>query len=117
MSSEPFAKLAAIDAGGWTRINLADDNYAIPPQPPRWCGLIYEHKRHLLSGPPESAKTLLAWVVLLTAMREGANVAAVDFELGPEATRLLLTELGFTLEELAAVHYFEPDTEPIQADI
>jgi hypothetical protein len=97
--------------GGWKRINLADERYAVKPEPPAW-GLIYRGKRHKISGPPESAKTLIAYALLLEAVRSGATVAAIDFELGPEATRLMLEELGFTLEQIRQVHYFEPDTEP-----
>lgn len=101
----------------WQRINLADDRYAIEPAPPEWCGLVYRGRRHKISGPPESAKTLIAYVLMLEAVRDGANVAVIDFELGPEATRLLLTDLGFTLEQLATVHYFEPDSEPTDEQI
>jgi hypothetical protein len=101
----------------WQRIDLADARYAVTAEPPRYSGLIYAQKRHLISGPPESVKTLFAWAILRDAMRDGAKVAAADFEMGPEATRLLLVELGFTLEEIAAVHYFEPEIEPEPADI
>jgi hypothetical protein len=98
-------------ATSWARINIADDRYAVPPAPPCW-ELLYRKKRHALSGPPESAKTMIALILLLTAMRAGATVAIIDFELGPEAIRLLLVELGATLEEIAAIYYVEPETEP-----
>lgn len=97
---------------GWQRLNLADDAYAIPAEPPAILGLLYNGKRHVISGPPESTKTLVAYRLLLEALREGQTVAIVDFEMGPTAARRLLEDIGATADELAAIHYYEPDTPP-----
>lgn len=101
------------DPGGWTRIDLADDIYAVPADPPAVEGLLYATRRHVISGPPESAKTLITYILLLLALRDGAPVAIIDFEMGPVGSRRLLTDLGATLDELRAIYYVTPETPPI----
>jgi hypothetical protein len=101
----------------WPTVNLADPAYAIPPDPPAIAGLLYEGKRHVLSGPQESAKTLIAYHLLVLALRTGLPVAIVDLEMGPVATRRMLTDLGTTTAELALIHYTEPGGAPTTADI
>jgi hypothetical protein len=101
----------------WPTVNLADPAYAIPPDPPAIAGLLYEGKRHVASGPQESAKTLIAYHLLLQALRSGAGVGIVDLEMGPVATRRMLTDLGATASELAALVYTEPTGPPTEADI
>lgn len=100
------------EPGSWAPINLADDMYAIPPDPPCVLGLIYEARRHVLSGPPESAKTLVAYICLLTAHRQRMPVAIIDFEMGPVAARRLLHELGATIDELRDIYYVSPTDPP-----
>lgn len=100
------------EGGSWTRVNLTDPAYLIPPEPPAIQGLLYAAKRHVLSGPQESAKTLIAYHLLLQAQRDGHPVAIVDFEMGPVAARRLLADLGATPDELAAIYYTEPDGPP-----
>jgi AAA domain len=108
----------------WQRVNLAAPEYATKTPPPDHLDLFYRGRRHVLSGPPESVKTLLAWIAALDFIRGGrapagepAAVAHVDFEIGPNATRELLTDLGATIDELEQVHYFEPDGPPSADDI
>jgi hypothetical protein len=102
----------------WQPLNLTAAEYAQKTDPPRYCGLVYERRRHLFSGPPESAKTLLAWIVALEAMRRhGAGVAHIDFEMGPHATRELLEDLGATADEIRSVYYVEPDGPPDEHDL
>jgi AAA domain len=102
----------------WQPLNLTADEYAKPTEPPVILGLIYRGKRHALSGPPESAKTLLALAIGLEWYRAGlGRFALIDFEQGPPATRLLLEELGATEAELADVYYVEADAPPTSADI
>ena len=101
----------------WKPLNLAAPEYAQPSEPPSVCGLIYRGKRHLLSGPPEASKTLLALIVALEEIRAGSAVAFIHFESGPAETRRLLEDLGATADELAAVLYYEPDGPPDDADI
>lgn len=102
----------------WQRINLADAEFAIPTEPPVTCGLIYRAKRHAISGPPESAKTLTALIFGLEHMRAGrGSFAIIDFEMGEHATRLLLEDLGATSDEIASVYYVFPEGPPDEADI
>jgi hypothetical protein len=101
----------------WQALNLAAPEFAKPSEPPTTCGLIYRGKRHLLSGPPEAAKTLLALIVALEEIRGGGCVAFVDFESGPAETRRVLEDLGATRGELSSVFYFEPDGPPDEETI
>jgi hypothetical protein len=101
----------------WPTVNLADPQYAIPPDPPAIAGLLYEGKRHVASGPQESAKTLIAYSLLVLALRAGNPVAIVDLEMGPVATRRMLSDLGAEPAELAAIHYTEPNGAPTTGDI
>lgn len=98
--------------GGWARIDLSDPEYAIPPKPPAILGLLYDEKRHVISGSPESAKTLIAYLAVLAALRQGRQVAILDFEMGPQSARRLLDDLGATLNELRAIYYVNPDEPP-----
>jgi len=102
------------EGGSWARVNLTDPAYLIPPEPPAIQGLLYAAKRHVLSGPQESAKTLIAYHLLLQAHRDGHPVAIVDFEMGPVAARRLLHDLGATPDEIAAIYYTEPEGPPDQ---
>jgi hypothetical protein len=102
----------------WQPLNLAAADYDVLPERPVIGGLLYAGKRHGVSGPPESIKTVFAWILAREHVRAGNAVAVVDFEMGPHATRRLLLDLGFTLEELRdQVLYFESPEEPGSADI
>lgn len=100
----------------WQALNLAADVYSKPSEPPTRCGLIYAGKRHLISGPPEAAKTLLALIFAIEEIRAGGTIAIIDFESGPAETRRLLEDLGATLEEITTILYFEPDAAPTDSD-
>jgi hypothetical protein len=103
----------------WEPLNLAASEYAVDPEPPHddYHGLLYAGKRHVVSAPTESLKTLIVLVLVLHAIRAGRVVAVIDFEMGAHATRRLLVDLGATDDELAAVYYVEPDGPPSAADI
>jgi hypothetical protein len=102
----------------WERLNLASSEFATPPEPPAFSGLIYRGARHLLIGEPETFKTTVGWIVALEAKRgHGLIVAAIDFESGPAGTRRLLTDLGATHDELGAIYYVAPDQPPSRDDI
>ena len=103
----------------WEPINLASPTYAVDPEPPHpdFHGLLYVGKRHVVSAPTESLKTLTMQALLLNAIRAGRVVACVDLEMGPHATRRLLTDLGATADELAAVYYVQPNGPPTAADL
>src|SRR5829696_7346612 len=98
-------------------LNLASLDYAKPSERPAYCDLIYKGKRHAISGPPETAKTLLALIIALHAHRAGTRVAFIDFESGPAETRRVLADLGASLEEIAALYYWEADGPPEDDDL
>lgn len=116
LSDVPDIPDMSISANGqpdsWTRIDLSDPAYAIPPDPPAILDLIYHARRHVLSGAPESAKTLVSYILILTALRHQHPVAIIDFEMGPTAARRLLHELGATQDELASIYYVAPEHPP-----
>jgi hypothetical protein len=102
----------------WQPLNLATSDYDTPPQPPDIGGLLYGGKRHVISGPPESIKTVITWILALEHLRAGNTIAVVDFEMGPYATRRLLLDLGFTLDEISRrVVYYDAPSEPTTLDI
>jgi AAA domain len=101
----------------WEPINLASSNFAQPSDPPSIADLIYASLRHVLSGPPESLKTLIALILALEHVRAGGKVAYVDFEMGPVAVRRMLDDLGATLDEIRAFSYYEPDGPPTLDDL
>lgn len=100
----------------WLPIKLSgvsDD----PPMPPTLGGLnlVYPGKRHLFSGPQESAKTLAAYIIGLSVVRDGGRTMLIDFEMGPRDAKRRLRELGATDEELESIDYIEPET-PLTAE-
>ena len=106
-------------ARAWQRTDLTLPEYAAPTEPPSICDLIYTGKRHAISGPPETSKTLLTLIIGLTHIRQTPEetFALIDFEMGGNATRLLLQDLGATLNEIARVYYVEASQQPELADI
>jgi hypothetical protein len=103
----------------WQPLNLASSEYELEPDPPHpdYSGLLYVGKRHVVSAPTESLKTMIVMAIALDAIRAGRKMASIDFEMGPHAMRRLLVDLGATQEELATVHYVQPDGPPSKADI
>jgi AAA domain len=105
-------------SGGWQAVNLAAPEFERPTEPPSVCGLLYRGKRHAISGPPEAAKTLAALILGLEHVRADLGAfALIDFEMGEHATRLVLQDLGATIDEVAAVYYVSPDGPPASEDI
>lgn len=78
-------------------------------------GLIYPGKRHVFSGPPESAKTLAAYAIALEEVRLGGNVLLIDFEMGSWDARDRLRDMGASDAELEHVFYIEPETPASEA--
>lgn len=101
----------------WQPLDLTADEYAAPPEPPGLAGLLYRGGRHVVSGPPEAAKTMFAAIVALEAIRQGGRVAWLDFESGPARLRRLLDDLGAGEDELRAVWFVEPDGPPSPDDL
>lgn len=96
----------------WRYVDLSDPAYAVKPEPPDLHPLLYSGHRHVLSGPPESAKTLIAYSMLLDVVRAGHTVVVIDFEMGPKRARLMLAELGATDEEMRSILFFSPASPP-----
>ncbi len=82
-----------------------------PPTPPELGNthLVYPGKRHVFSGPPESAKTLAAYCILIQVVRTGGKAVLLDFEMGAYDARQRLRELGATALEIDHISYVEPD--------
>jgi hypothetical protein len=100
------------DRDSWLPLNLADLDDT-PPQPPTLggFGIVYHGKRHVFSGPQESAKTLAAYAIGIETLRAIPNryIAIIDFEMGRRSARTRLLELGATQAELARILYIEPE--------
>jgi hypothetical protein len=71
--------------------------------------LLYPGKRHVFSGPPESAKTIAAYCLLLQTVRQDDTGMIIDFEMGPYDARQRLRELGGTEDEIRRIYYIEPE--------
>jgi len=102
----------------WQPLNLATLEDRPPIQPTLGSvGLVYPGKRHVFSGPQESAKTLAAYAIALEIVRAGGLVAVLDFEMGQWDARDRLRELGATDDDLAGVLYLEPEEQAKPSDI
>ena len=113
----PFGLAPPEPDSSWTPIKLT----SLPDKPPIQptlgsSGLIYPGKRHVFTGPPESAKTLAAYAILIQVVREPDHTGIlIDFEMGAYDARQRLRELGATDHELDRIDYLEPD-EPATPD-
>jgi hypothetical protein len=95
---------------GWDPRNLAHVEGRPPIAPDLGgLGLIYPGKRHVFSGPPESAKTIAAYICALAVVRDGGSVLLVDFEMGQWDARDRLRELGADDGDLERILYVEPE--------
>jgi GNAT superfamily N-acetyltransferase len=112
-----YAALNALENGSppveqkdtWAPQNLAELDDEPPVRPTLGeVGIVYPGKRHVFSGPQESAKTLAAYVIGLEVIRAGQSIVLIDFEMGQWDARRRLIELGATMPELAAIAYVEP---------
>jgi hypothetical protein len=95
----------------WEPIDLTTLPVKPPIQPTLGqAGIVYPGKRHVFSGPPESAKTLVAYIIGIAVIRNGGTIVLIDFEMGSYDARARLSELGATPDEIRRVRYLEPDT-------
>jgi hypothetical protein len=101
------------DADSWTPIDLSTLPEHPPVQPTLGrvgdIGLVYPGKRHVFSGPQESAKTLAAYALGIQVIRDGGTLVLIDFEMGAYEARGRLRDLGATTEDLNGLRYLEPD--------
>ena len=93
----------------WELINLRHIGER-PTVKPTLHGILYPGQRHLFSGPPESAKTLAAYILALEEVRAGGTVVLIDFEMGMWDARDRLRDLAATDDELDRILYIEPET-------
>lgn len=111
MTTQPLHQIVQnLDRDSWTPIDLN----TLPDTPPvkpdlGGTGLVYPGKRHVFSGPPESAKTLAAYCILIHTVRQGHTGVLIDFEMGAYDARQRLHELGASPDEISRVLYLEPD--------
>jgi hypothetical protein len=110
---DDFNAVAAPPPSSWAPRNLAEleERPAVRPTIGQ-VGLVYPGRRHVFSGPQETAKTLAAYIVALEEIRHGGNVVLVDLDMGPWDARDRLRDLAATDKELERLHYIEPDTPP-----
>jgi hypothetical protein len=102
----------------WLPINLATLSDRPPIQPTLGqAGIAYPGKRHVFSGPQESAKTLAAYAIGLEVIRQGNTIIVIDFEMGKWDARDRLRELGATDHDLNSLHYLEPEEQATTAHI
>jgi hypothetical protein len=100
---------AALESG-WIARPLASVSDEPPVAPELALGILYPGKRHVFSGPQESAKTLAAYVCGLEVVRAGQTIVLVDFEMGEYDAKRRMRELGATDDELEAIAYVEPQS-------
>jgi hypothetical protein len=106
------------EVDSWTPRNLAEMEDTPPVQPTLGgLSLCYPGKRHVFSGPQESAKTLAAYVIGLSVVRAGSSVVLIDFEMGPWDAKTRLRELGASDEELGRFPYVAPETKATEVAI
>lgn len=100
----------------WTPLDLTTLPDAPPIRPTLGgVGIVYPGKRHVFSGPPESAKTLAAYAIGIHVIRGGGSIILIDFEMGSYDARARIRELGASDDEIRRIHYLEPD-EPATAE-
>jgi hypothetical protein len=97
----------------WDGLNL-NELPAKPPVHPTLgrigdIGLVYPGKRHVFSGPQESAKTLAAYLIGLEVGRQNGYWTLIDFEMGAYDARDRLVDLGATPTDLDHLTYIEPE--------
>lgn len=103
--------VVTVEDTGWVPVNLADLPERDPVLPSLGsAGVVYPGRRHLFSGPPEAAKTISAYAIALDIVRDGGVVVPIDFEMGRWDARSLLREMGATDDDLARLHFVEPDS-------
>jgi hypothetical protein len=101
---------ASVDSHSWLPRPLVG---APPVEPPSVSDIFYPGKHHLLSGSPDSGKSMLVHQVEAEQIRRGRCVVHVDFEQGPSETLQRLHALGLTDEQIERYFLYIEPTEPI----
>jgi hypothetical protein len=107
------AKLAHELTDSWQPYYLSgvEDTETQPPSLGH--NLIYPGLRHIFSGPPESAKTLVAYSAAIDIIRNhpDRHIILMDFEMGPKAAKRRWRYAGATNHQLDNnILYLAPDT-------
>jgi hypothetical protein len=108
---EPSGNGAGPDS--WQPIFLSgiEDTETQPPSLGH--NLLYPGLRHIFSGPPESAKTLVAYSAAINILQHHPNshILLMDFEMGPQAAKRRWRYVGATNHQLDNnILYLAPDT-------
>lgn len=98
-------------------LDTTSQTYKRPTEPPKLCGVVYPRLRHVISGPPESLKTLVTIAICLEHVRAGNRVAYFDFENGPWRFARIIEDLGATEAEHKKFVYVEPEAAPDEDDV
>jgi hypothetical protein len=94
----------------WEPLNLGQLGERPPLKPTLGgVGFVYPGKRHVFSGPQESAKTLGAYATGLDEIRSGGTVVLIDLEMGPWDARDRLRDLGAQEPDFDQFLYIEPE--------
>jgi hypothetical protein len=106
------------DVDTWVPIDLTELEERDPTMPNLGQSqLLYPGKRHVFSGPPESAKTIAAYCLLLQTVRQDDTALIIDFEMGAHDARQRLRELGGTEDEIRRIRYIAPEAKWTQERI
>lgn len=103
----------------WQPVNLSmlgERSPTLPDLAPH-LPIFYPGKRHVVSGLPESLKTMLVYAGLLSALRNGKRVGVLNFEMDEFDARDMFRDLGASDEELGAVVFISPERKPKTEDI
>jgi AAA domain len=99
------------DASSWRPIDLVGIE-PFEPRRPDLAAILYPQLRHLLTGEPESGKSMLGRAIALDVLRADRSVVWVDFESDAWAMEEQLRCFGATDAELRRLAYLNPN-EPI----
>jgi hypothetical protein len=96
----------------WRPISLLERELN-PLPPPTIAGALYANTRHLLSGAPESGKSMVALSYSRDVLKQGGVVVYIDHENGPAAILERLRLFNIPDRAINRFRYIEPD-EPVQ---
>lgn len=112
-SGERLLAISAAEVADWGPRSILDGvNLDAPPPTPALLRLVYPEKFHLLSGPPESAKSWLVCTLTDEALRAGWSVLVLDADGGGQRDLAARLEaLGVPRELAASVGYSDDPSE------
>jgi hypothetical protein len=75
--------------------------------------ILYDHKLHWFSGPPESGKSWLALIACAEALKRGRKAFYIDFEGDAEEIVARLIALGSTTDQIERFFFYFRPHEPL----